>query len=91
MTLQDLEGGDLIDTHDPDAPICQPGRIPIAPKDLLRSLFEPGIQTSRLPIAGAMRLQIDITQDLPHGPRADVGNNPIHHRFEAPGHHSTNE
>ena len=54
MTLQDLEGGDFIDTHDPDALFCQPGRIPIAPKDLLRSLFELGIQAGRLPIAGAM-------------------------------------
>ena len=81
MTLQDLEGGDFIDTHDPDALFCQPGRIPIAPKDLLRSLFELGIQAGRLPIAGAMRLQIDSTQDLPHGPWADVRHNPIRHRL----------
>ena len=54
LTLQNLEGRDLIDTNDPDALFRQSLRIPIAPKDLLRSLFEPGIQTGRLPISGAM-------------------------------------
>ena len=40
VTLQDLEGRDLIDTHHPDALFGQPRRIGIAPKDLLRSLLE---------------------------------------------------
>ena len=79
ITLQDLESWDFIDTHHPDALFCQPSRIPIAPKDLLRSLFEPGIQPRRLPIAGAMGLQIDIVQDVSHGAWADASHNPIRH------------
>src|SRR5712692_8076678 len=79
VTFQDLEGGDLIDTYHPDALFSQPKRIPIAPKDLLRSLFEPGIQASRLPIAGAMGLQNNSAQDVSHGPCADASNNPVRH------------
>src|SRR5271168_2514626 len=56
-TLQDLEGWDLIDTYHPDPLLGKPRRICIAPKDLLRSLLEPGIEPRRLPVACAMRLQ----------------------------------
>src|ERR1022692_1714263 len=52
-------------------------RIAIAPKDLLRSLFELGIESRCFPIASAVRLQIDIVQDLPHGAWADASDNPI--------------
>src|ERR1039458_9979529 len=54
ITLQDLRGWDFIDTHHPDALFRKPSRISIAPKDLLRSLLESGIQARRLPIAGAI-------------------------------------
>ena len=42
VTLQDLEGRDFIDAHNPDALLGKSIRIPIAPKDLLRPLLEPG-------------------------------------------------
>src|SRR5271165_3800290 len=77
VTFQHLEGRDLIDTHDPDASLRQPSRISIAPKDLLRSLFELSIQPGCLPIAGAMRLQIDIVQDSAHRPGAYASNNSV--------------
>src|SRR3954447_24621660 len=60
VTSQDLEVGDLIDTYHPDPLSGQAIRIPIAPKDLLCSSFEPGVQAGGLPIARAMRLQIDV-------------------------------
>src|SRR5712691_7850534 len=60
VSFQHLKGWNLIDTHGPDALFRQPRRIAIAPKDLLRSLFEPGVQPWRLPVAGTMGLQIDI-------------------------------
>ena len=78
-TLQDLESWDFIDTHHPDAVSCKPSRIPIAPKDLLRSLFELSIQARCLPIAGAMGLQIDIAQDISHGTWADASHNSMRH------------
>ncbi len=81
VTFQHLEGRDLIDTHDPDALFRQPSRISIAPKDLLRSLFELGIQPSGLPVAGAMGLQIDGVQDVPHGARADASHDLIRYRL----------
>src|SRR5271168_5497190 len=67
MTLQDLESRDFIDTYNPDPLFGKPSRISIAPKDLLRSLLESGIHARRLPIAGAMRLQIDVAQNMSHG------------------------
>src|ERR1019366_5537786 len=77
VTFKYLKGRDLIDTHYPDALLRQPVRIPIAPKELLRSLFESSIQPRCLPIARAMGLQIDILQDSPHRARADASDNPI--------------
>src|SRR5271165_5738404 len=81
ITLQERQSWDFIDTHThhPDAPFCKPSRIPIAPKDLLRSLLEPSIQARCLPIAGAMGLQIDIAQDISHGAWADASHNSIRH------------
>src|ERR1700684_1856799 len=80
-TLQDLEGRDLIDTHHPDALFGKPSRIRVAPKDLLRPLLEPGIEPRRLPVAGAMGLQIDLAQNVSYGPRADARNDPVRQGF----------
>jgi hypothetical protein len=79
VTLQDLEGRDLIDTYHPDALFGKPSRVGIAPKDLLRPLLEPGIQSSRLPVAGATGLQINNAQNISHSPWADVSNDPVRH------------
>ena len=79
LTLQNLEGRDLIDTNDPDALFSQSLRIPIAPKDLLRSLFEPGIQTGRLSISGAIGLQIHIVQQPANRCRTDRANDAVLH------------
>src|ERR1700722_376243 len=79
VTLQDLEGRDLIHTHHPDALVGKPIRISIAPKDLLRSFFEPGIQTGGLPIAGAMGLQIDIVQQTANRCRTDRADDAVLH------------
>src|SRR5215475_8730223 len=79
LTFQYLEVRDLINAHDPDALFRQPSRISIAPQHLLRSLFEPRIQPSCFPVAGAMGLQTDIVQDVPYRACADTRNNPIGH------------
>jgi len=63
VSLQDLKIRDLIDRQGPDAPTGQPFRIPIAPKHLLRSLFEPGVEASRLPVAAPMWLQVYIVEN----------------------------
>ena len=62
-TFQDLESGDLIDTHHPDALFGQPRGMRIAPQNLLRSLFEGRVQAGGLPITSAMGLQSDIVQE----------------------------
>src|SRR5271165_2028375 len=69
--LQHLEGRDFIHAHHPDALFRKSSRISIAPQDLLRSLFEPGVQPRRLPIPSSMGLQIDVVQDTPNCCRAD--------------------
>jgi len=79
ITLQDLESWDFIDTHHPDVLFCKLTRIPIALKDLLRSLLEPSIQARCLRIAGAIGLQIDIAQDISHSAWADASHNSICH------------
>jgi len=81
VTLQDLEGRDFIDAHNPDALLGKSIRIPIAPKDLLRPLLEPGIQASRLPVAGAMGLQIDVLQNAANRCRADRREDLVVHRL----------
>src|SRR5277367_3658324 len=78
-TLQDLEGRNLIDTHNPDPLLGKSRRICIAPKDLLRSRLEPGVEARRLPVACAMRLQIDFAQNVTHGPGADSRNDSVRH------------
>lgn len=77
LSFQYLKGGDFIDAYNPDALLRQPCRIPIAPKDLLRSLFEPVIQMGRFPVTSAMGLQIDIVQDVLHGALANASDNSI--------------
>lgn len=79
FSFQHLKGGDLIDADNPHALFGQACRIPIAPQDLLRSLLEPDIQACRLPVTGAVRLQIDIMQDVSHSACADPSHNSIGH------------
>src|SRR5213078_178628 len=64
-TLQHLVVGLLIDGNHPDALAGQPFRIGIAPKDLLRSLLELGVETRCLPVAGTVWLQVRVFEDLP--------------------------
>jgi hypothetical protein len=53
--LQDLEGRDLIDIYHPDALFGKKSRISLPPKDLLRSLLEPGIQPGGVLVVDGMR------------------------------------
>src|SRR5207249_4731255 len=70
-TFQHLEVGLLIDRYHPDALAGQPLRIPVAPKHLLRTLFELLIEAGGPPVAGAVRLQVHVVEDPPDGTRAD--------------------
>src|SRR5258708_25011924 len=84
LPLQDLEGRDLLDNHHPDALFGEPSRIGIAPKDLLRPLLEPGIQASRLPVAGAMGLKTPGVQVVSPGPWPVWGTIPSPHALPGP-------
>src|SRR5205085_10126994 len=53
----------------------------IAPEDLLGALLELSIQGGSLPIARAVRLQIDLVQDVPHGAWADRGDDALRDRL----------
>src|SRR5262245_15872090 len=81
VPLQDLEGRDLIDTYHPDALTGEPGRIPVAPEDLLRPLLELVVQPSRLPVPSPVGLQIDAVQDAADRGRADRRNDLVGHRL----------
>src|SRR5258707_263344 len=81
VTLQDLEGRDLIDAHHPDASFGKSLRIPVAPKDLLRSLFEAAVQPRRLPVPRPMGLQIDVVQDAANRCRTDRWDGLVSHRL----------
>src|SRR5579883_2552359 len=69
--LQDLEIGYLIYADHPDSSTGQPFCLGIAPRYLLRALFELGIQAGGLPVAGPMRLQVHLMQDPTDGPWRD--------------------
>ena len=67
-TLESLGGSGLVPRpgksgshpHTPRCPVRPARHCGIAPKDLLRSLLEAGVQSRRLPIPSPMRLPIDI-------------------------------
>ncbi len=71
VAFQDLMVGYLIGADDPIAPLGQAVGVGVAPEDLLGPLLELGIQASRPPVAGPMRLQVDVVQDPADSPLAD--------------------
>jgi hypothetical protein len=81
VTFQHLVVGLLVHGHHPDALAGQPFRIGIAPKDLLRPLLELFVETRRLPVAGPVRLQVCVFEDLPDRAWADSGYNAIGDRL----------
>ena len=68
-----------ISSHTADPLLGESSRIGIAPKDLLRPLLEPGIEACRLPVAGAMGLQVNGGSRCSHGPGADTSNDAVRH------------
>jgi hypothetical protein len=79
VALEGLEIGHLVRADNPKSFSHQSVGVGIAPQNLLGTVFEVGIHTGRLPIAGAMRLQIDLVQDVPHATGAQMRNNAIGH------------
>lgn len=71
-TFQNLMVGHLIRRYRPDALASQPFRIGIAPENLLRPVLELGVEAGGLPVTGAVRLQVHISQDSSDRARADV-------------------
>src|SRR5205085_4995762 len=69
--LHNLQVGDLIDAHDPEPARGQTLGISVAPQHPLGPLLELRIEASRLPVACAVRLQVDAVQDLSYRTRAD--------------------
>lgn len=69
MAFQHLAIGDFIRADNPPALVGQPLGIPITPEDLFCTPFKLVIQPTRFPVAGAMRLQVYLTQNTPYGSR----------------------
>lgn len=79
MALQSLQVRHLIDTDDPNAVLCQRLSMGIAPQDRRRPGQKLLIQSGRLPVARAMRLQIDFLKNTPNLPGADAGHDAVKH------------
>jgi hypothetical protein len=71
LAFKDLVVGDLIGADHPIAPLDQTVGVGVAPKDLLGPLLELGVQASRPPVPGPVRLQVDTMQDSAYGALAD--------------------
>src|ERR1700722_14552345 len=81
LPLQNLEVGDFVHTDHPKPALGQIPAISVAPQHLFGPLLELGVQPRRLPVAGAVWLQVDVVQDLPHRARADGFDDAIHRRL----------
>ena len=71
VAFKDLRVGDLIGADHSIGPLGQAGGVGVAPEDLFGPLLELGIQVSRPPVTGPVRLQIDAMQNTAYGPLAD--------------------
>jgi hypothetical protein len=71
VAFKNLMVGDLIGADHPIAPLGQAVGVGVAPEDLFGPLLELGIQASRPPVTGPVRLQVDAVQDSADGPLAD--------------------
>jgi len=69
--LQNLQVGHLIDANDPEPSRGQTLGISVAPQHPLGPLLELRVEATRLPVSGAVRLQVDAVQDLSHRTRTD--------------------
>jgi hypothetical protein len=70
FTFKDLVVGNLIGADHPIAPLDQAVGVSVTPEDLLGPLRELGVQASRPPVPGPVRLQVDLVQDSAYGPLA---------------------
>ncbi len=77
VPLQDLAIGLLIDADHPITPAGQPLSVGIAPEDLLGPGLELGIEPGRLPVPGAVRLEVHAVEDCANGSVADRRDDPI--------------
>ena len=71
LAFKDLVVGYLIGADHPIAPLDKAVGVGVAPKDLLGPLLELGVQASRPPVPGPVRLQVDAMQDSAYGPLTD--------------------
>src|SRR5580700_11061952 len=69
--LQNLQVGHFIDANDPEPARGQMLGISVAPQHPLGPFLELRVEATRLPVPGAVRLQVDAVQDLSYRTRAD--------------------
>ena len=75
-TLQHLLVGHLVGADHPIALSGQSVGVGVAPEDLLGPLLEQRVQPGCPPVAGPVRLQIDVVQDQTDRPRVMAGTMP---------------
>jgi hypothetical protein len=81
VAFKDLMVGDLIGADHPIGSLGQAVGVGVAPEDLFGPLLELGIQVSRPPVTGQVRLQIDAVQNSAYGPLADGRDDAISDRL----------
>lgn len=79
LAFQDLQVGHLIDADHPDVLGRQAFGVGVAPEDSLCPLLELLVQMGRLPVAGPMRLQIDLLKDATDRSVTDGWHDPVGH------------
>src|SRR2546428_835192 len=79
--FEDLGVGDLVGADDPEALVGQTPGVGVAPQHLLRPLLEAAVAPGGLPVTRAVRLQIDVVEEVPNGTRADGRDDALSNRL----------
>ena len=77
VAFQDLIAGYLIGADDAIALLGEAIGVGLAPKDFLSPLLELGIQSSGLPVASLVKLQIDVVLNPAYSPVTDRRHNTV--------------
>src|SRR6185312_5565713 len=79
--FQDLAIGHLVGADDPEPASSQFLSVGIAPEHLLGPLLEASVESAGPPVAGPMRLKVDVIEDAPDRSSADRGDDPVGDRL----------
>lgn len=81
IAFDGLQIGHLIDADDPNLASHQTLGIGITPQNCLRVLLKLRVQARHFPVPRAMRLQIHLVQNAPHGTGTDLRHNALSNRL----------